>query len=165
VDIAAMDLIGSTCSNRVNLATCFRFKIDNPVAIIVELDGNEATVDASIRRCTEITSAYTPEHAYTIWGVEEQAILWQARKDLFTLMMTEYPGMLIEDICVPVSQLSNMVLHLNDAAAQYDMNWAAIGNIGEGNLHVGALFKQRSAEQTERCKQFFSSLLKETLAA
>ncbi len=164
LDLAALDLVGAFCTRELAAAGEFAFRSENPNALLIELDGAEATVAANLQACRDVFASHPHTHAYTLRSAAEQAQVWQARRAVFGTMIRSYPGLVVEDMCVPVSRIHALVDRLHALADQHDVPWAALGNVGEGNLHVGALFDERGAQEQARAQVFFRELLGEVSA-
>jgi glycolate oxidase len=79
----------------------------------------------------------------------EGDLLMQGRR-LAGLSFEEYPGSLIDDVCVPRGKLAELIAGVQRIAAEHDVMIACVGHAGDGNMHPTVLFDLDQAEQAQR---------------
>lgn len=163
IDAAALDVMDGACAERVRNAGHFEFRARGCNALLIEFDGNMDTVQIAENRTLALLSRPGFVHAYTVGGDEGQAVLWKARRAVFPEMMAAFPGMMVEDVCVPVARLGDLVDAIERFSLRFGVHWAAVGNIGEGNLHIAALFPEHTPESKAKAGEFFAGLLQVVL--
>jgi glycolate oxidase len=65
----------------------------------------------------------------------------------------------LEDVCVPVGRLTDLVRIGQDVAAHQGLEIVMAGHAGDGNLHPSIFFDPSSAQSRERAEQAFSEIV------
>lgn len=159
VDVSAVDLIGKTCSSLVSAKGKFSFRTDDPWVILIETDGEEEAIGRRLSDVLGVVEGLGIPEVYPIHDEADVQAIWEDRRNMFLYLSEEYPGLIVEDIGVPVAKLDSLVDHLERLSAERNLRWAAIGNIGEGNLHIGCLQRDASPEARDNAKGLFAEML------
>lgn len=75
----------------------------------------------------DVQAALTPE---------DQAHLWEPRRQLSRLLRALATHKLSEDVVVPRAQLSTLLTHVRESCERLKLRNATYGHAGDGNLHV-----------------------------
>jgi len=94
---------------------------------------------------------------------EEKEKLWKIRKSASASLLRMAPTKVNEDICVPPSQLPNMVKGIKELGKKYNININTFGHAGDGNLHVNIMTDRRNKEEMERVEGAVDELFDLTL--
>ena len=62
------------------------------------------------------------------------------------------PNKLGEDVCVPLSEIGEMVRRVREIAQRYDLQIPVFGHAGDGNLHPNILCDRRNREEMVRVR-------------
>jgi glycolate oxidase len=90
---------------------------------------------------------------------EEGELLLAARREIHFALERLSTGRLIDDVCVPRTELANFVERVEQVAQQVDLLIAVVGHAGDGNLHPNVVFDASDPAQTERAKQAFADIM------
>lgn len=108
------------------------------------LSGAEEDIDCYARSARE-HGAIAVQQARDADEVEQ---LMVARRSLNVSMRAVRGGSLNEDVAVPRSRLSELLLRLDALAASSGLPIATAGHVGDGNLHPVIVYDPADAEQT-----------------
>jgi glycolate oxidase len=90
----------------------------------------------------------------------EAAGLWQARKSLGSVLARAKPNFLVEDVTVPMSRITDLLLGIEAIAQKYKLDFITFGHAGDGNLHPHALYDGSNPEEVLRVEQAAADLFK-----
>lgn len=86
---------------------------------------------------------------------EEMEQLYLARQGAYAAVTRAYPGVLLEDITVPLSKLMEALRELDRMRKEYGLRMPVFGHAGDGNLHPNICFDPRDEEQLRKAKELF----------
>jgi len=111
-------------------------------ALLVEVDGEEASCDGQIERLLASFSTRGALGAVTVaTGRDQRQRLWQRRREASDAVKRGYAYHLSEDVAVPVGRLPELLRRLEDLGGRGGVDLAAYGHAGDGNLHVNLLYQ------------------------
>lgn len=85
----------------------------------------------------------------------EMEKLYMARQGAYAAVTRAYPGVLLEDITVPLSKLAIALKELDDMRKEYGLRMPIFGHAGDGNLHPNICFDPRDEEQLRKAREMF----------
>ncbi len=134
--------------------------------ILIEVDGSDpqgTEFEAQlIKSCCKSNRALL---SYIAQNKTETQKLWQARRGLSpALKRFGFPHKISEDICVPRSNISDMVTIVHSLAKKYNILSLVFGHAGDGNLHVNLLLNKHDKTQFKNAKKFIYELMETTLS-
>ncbi|MFL6332098.1 MAG: FAD-binding oxidoreductase [Pyrinomonadaceae bacterium] len=124
--------------------------LDAEAALLVELDGLEAGMDAEVERVRAICLGNGARSVRLAADEAERKRLWAARKGAFGAMGRITPDILIQDAVVPRSRLPEVLAATYRIGARHGLRVANVFHAGDGNLHPLVCFDSRDAAQVER---------------
>lgn len=132
---AIMELIGDSAMSGI----AAHLGIDHPGGsqLIVQFDGPGAEIEA--RAAVAIVTSLGGSSVLST-DPEEGARLFGIRR-AFHPAMSKLGTVLIEDVCVPRSQLPAMFSAINDIEAKYGITIPTVAHAGDGNLHPNFIFQ------------------------
>ncbi len=86
---------------------------------------------------------------------EEMQQLYQARQGAYAAVTRAYPGVLLEDITVPLSKLMVALRELENLRREYGMRMPVFGHAGDGNLHPTICFDPKDEDQLRKAREMF----------
>ena len=114
--------------------------------LIIEQDGFDTeAVAREIQEIGGMCREHGAVHVDVATDPEGRARLWTARRATSGALGRVMPNKLGEDIVVPRDKIPDMIRHVREIAAQYDLVIAVFGHAGDGNLHPNILFDRRQA--------------------
>jgi glycolate oxidase subunit GlcD len=126
---------------------------DAGAALLIELDGIEAGLDAEAEKVTTICMEYGARSCRYARDEAERKKLWAARKGAFGAIGRISPDSMIQDAVVPRSRLPEVLGAAYDIAARHQLRIANVFHAGDGNLHPLICFDSRFPEEVLRVKE------------
>lgn len=136
---------------------------DMEAILLIEQDGDPATVESDIARIREICELELADRVEVAESREEAEKLLTARRSAFTALARLRPTTILEDATVPRSRIADMVLRINEIARKYNVTIATFGHAGDGNLHPTATTDARDAEEVHRVEEAFAEIFEATI--
>ncbi|MDQ6420649.1 FAD-linked oxidase C-terminal domain-containing protein [Paenibacillus sp. LHD-117] len=137
--------------------------LDMEAILLIEQDGDPATVEADIARIREICAMESADRVEVAESREEAEKLLTARRSAFTALARLRPTTILEDATVPRSRIADMVLRINEIARKYDVTIATFGHAGDGNLHPTATTDARDLEEVHRVEAAFAEIFEASI--
>lgn len=111
-------------------------------ALLIELDGLENQVNLEMQKMRVLLdkSALTYK---TAKNLRERDVLWAVRRGLSTALYKKSPYKVAEDVSVLPSKIPDFVSRLENICKSLNLEFAIYGHVGDGNLHVNFLPKQK----------------------
>jgi glycolate oxidase len=94
---------------------------------------------------------------------EEKEELWKIRKSASASLLRASPTKINEDVCVPPSQLPNLVKGIKQLGEKYNIKISTFGHAGDGNLHVNVMTDRKNQAEMQRAEKAVDQLFDLTL--
>lgn len=127
--------------------------------VLAEADGH--TEQETSHQIRQIIQAFTDHQAQNIAlakSPEEAQKFWAARKAIGGTLFSLNNTMLAEDVTVPLSKVTEMLLGIGEVARRNDILIATLGHLGDGNLHPNLIIDGRDADQLSRAHRAAAEL-------
>jgi glycolate oxidase len=85
--------------------------------------------------------------------------------DLIQVRKLAYPALerkgvaLLDDVCVPISQISNLITKVKEISEQSDLLIGIFGHAGDGNMHPTIVYDHGDMDAEQRAQRAFNSIL------
>ncbi|MEV7414275.1 FAD-linked oxidase C-terminal domain-containing protein [Streptomyces sp. NPDC089919] len=89
----------------------------------------------------------------------ESALLLQARRLALTALETLRPATMIDDVCVPRSQLAGMLDGTAAIGQKYGLTIGVCAHAGDGNTHPVVCFDPDDADEARRARESFDEIM------
>ncbi|MFJ1746005.1 FAD-binding oxidoreductase [Streptomyces sp. NPDC088116] len=89
----------------------------------------------------------------------ESELLLKARRLALPALETVRSATMIDDVCVPRSQLGAMIDGTAAIAAKYDLTIGVCAHAGDGNTHPVVCFDQADPDESRRARQSFDAIM------
>ncbi|MFF8964243.1 FAD-binding oxidoreductase [Streptomyces globisporus] len=89
----------------------------------------------------------------------ESELLLQARRMSLTALETVKPATMIDDVCVPRSQLGAMLAGTAAIAEEYDLTIGVCAHAGDGNTHPVVCFDHQDPDESRRARESFDAIM------
>ncbi len=109
--------------------------VDAHAALIVEVDGFPASLDAQSEEVADILQAHGARSIRIAQTAEERERIWHARKSVAGAITKLAPSYYLVDITVPRSKLAEALARCEKICARYDLQTGHVFHAGDGNLH------------------------------
>ena len=146
----ALEMMDQLITQAVEAAYHFGFPLDAGAALIIELDGAEAGLQAQAERVAEICMKNHAREVRTAKTEQERADLWKCRKRAFGAIGRLSPNFLTQDGVVPRSKLPEMMRFIAKCAEKAGLRIPNVFHAGDGNIHPLILYDERDPDQVRR---------------
>ncbi len=131
--------------------------------ILVETDGYTQTeADFQMEKIIGVFKMNQAIDIKQAASAAEAAGLWQARKSLGSVIARFKPNFLVEDVTVPMSRITDLLLGIEAIAQRYKLDFITFGHAGDGNLHPHALYDGSNPDEVNRVERAAADLFKLT---
>ncbi|WP_437774929.1 FAD-binding oxidoreductase [Sorangium sp. So ce1097] len=163
----ALELVDGPSISALHRHGNFTFPSGVGALLMCEIDEPLEALDRMLALCAaacERAGAVEQRHAT---AALERASLWTARRAVYPLLLSTFPRMRVEDVCVPRPCIPEALRRLDALAARHGIPSSTLAHAGDGNLHIALL---RGAEQDKdgtedrRVEAMRADLMREILA-
>jgi glycolate oxidase len=135
------------------------YPLDVEAMLIVEVEGTDEEIDATLDQIIDIASAHRPRNVRVSRSTSEAAAIWKGRKAAFgaTGRISDYICM---DGTIPTGQLPYVLRRTGEIIAEYGLRVANVFHAGDGNLHPLILFDINKPGEMEKAEAAGEDLLK-----
>lgn len=117
--------------------------IDAQAALIVEVDGHPASLDAQMEEIADILTANGGFDLRIAQSEAERAQIWYGRKSAAGSLSRLAPNFYLVDITVPRSRLADTLAAVNAVCDGLQLTVGHVFHAGDGNLHPAIVFDGR----------------------
>ena len=139
------------------------FPLDAGAALLVELDGSHAEVEARFAEMEAFCTAAGATEVRVARDPDERERFWKARKAAFAAMGRIASGYFVQDGVIPRTKLPDVLERIEALADEYGLRVANVFHAGDGNLHP--LICYDGDEQAGRAAELSSRILDACLEA
>jgi glycolate oxidase len=135
------------------------YPLDVEAMLIVEVEGTDEEIDATLDEIIDIASAHRPRNVRVSRSNSEAAAIWKGRKAAFgaTGRISDYICM---DGTIPTGQLPLVLRRTEEIIAEYGLRVANVFHAGDGNLHPLILFDINKPGEMEKAEAAGEDLLR-----
>ncbi|MGE5703705.1 MAG: FAD-binding oxidoreductase [Clostridia bacterium] len=164
VPIARVELVDAPSIERMNLHSGTTY--EEAPTLFLEFHGNEAGLATDIAFVQEMAEGHDCRSFQFETDSKARAQLWEARHQLAYAFKHASPGkhMMITDVCVPLSGLTEAVLHARSQMDRLGLFGGVLGHIGDGNFHTIVMVDIKQAEEMARAETFNQLIVEHALA-
>jgi len=132
--------------------------------LIVELDGQEASVKGEIRMLEKVFRSQQPTFVWRAQGAAQCESIWQLRREFSYALRDTGLTKLNQDIAVPRSRLEDLFRFASRLQKKHDLPVACFGHAGDGNIHVNVMLNLSRPDAKSRCDAALDDLFQQVLA-
>ncbi|MGH7559736.1 MAG: FAD-linked oxidase C-terminal domain-containing protein [Gemmatimonadales bacterium] len=163
---AALEMMDQACVCAVESSIyAAGYPVDCGAVLLVELDGQEAAVNAEARAVEGLLREHGARSVRAASDAAERARLWQGRKKAFGAMGRIAPDLVVQDAVVPRSALPDVLERIDAIAQRYRLTVANVFHAGDGNLHPNICYDSRDADLAARVRQASGEIMAVCVAA
>jgi len=135
------------------------YPLDVGALLIVEVEGSEEEMDATLSRIVEIARRHEVLTVRECQSATEAALIWKGRKSAFgaTGRIADYICM---DGTVPLSKLSYVLKKTSEITDGFGLRVANVFHAGDGNMHPLILFNANDPEEARKAEEAGNEILK-----
>jgi glycolate oxidase len=156
---AAVEMLDELAIEACEKATGAGYTIGTPAALVVEVDGPAAEVDAEFDRVQEICRRNDTTHIRIATDPDERALIWKGRKAAFAAMGRMSPDYFVQDGVIPRTQLGATLTRISDLATENGLRVANVFHAGDGNLHPLVLYDATVPGQSESAERLATAIV------
>jgi glycolate oxidase len=143
---AAIELMDALAIEAVEVAVSAGYSRETAAALIVELDGPAAEVEAQFREVQQICARRGATALRVAADAAERATIWKGRKAAFAAMGRISPSYFVQDGVVPRTRLADALTRIAEMGAAASLRVANVFHAGDGNLHPLVLYSEALGE-------------------
>ncbi|MEE8567385.1 MAG: FAD-linked oxidase C-terminal domain-containing protein [Anaerolineales bacterium] len=156
---AALEIMDNLAIQAAEAAVQAGYPLDCEGLLIVELDGEEASVAHDFVELMRIIHASEAYQVVVAQDAAERLQIWKGRKSAFSAVGRLSPDYIVQDGVVPRSRLSEALLDIQHLGDKYELRVANVFHAGDGNLHPLILFDGRTPGVLEKAEQLAGDIL------
>jgi len=161
---AALEFLDAAALDAVRRAGGGNIGGDSGALLIVELEGDPATVGADTEAsCTAITRSGASQLQRATEPGQAQR-LWAARKAVSAAVAKVQIGKVNEDVVVPRDRVAELVAHTRDLGTKHELPVVNFGHLGDGNVHATFLIDPRIEGERARADAAAGELFETVLS-
>ncbi|NLH38730.1 MAG: FAD-binding protein [Elusimicrobia bacterium] len=135
---------------------------ETQAVLITEIDSDDKReID---KEQNEILKIFNNNSAFNIKfsdDKKESEKLWKLRKETYPSLAKIANNILVEDGCVPRSELVNTVKKIKKIIDDHRLKANLVFHAGDGNIHPQIVFDERDVKETNRIRRVAKDILKE----
>jgi len=132
--------------------------------LIVELDGQAASVRGEIRALEKVVRLQDPVFVRRALGAADCESIWQLRREFSYALRDTGLTKLNEDVAVPRSRLEDLFAFTARLQKKHGFPVACFGHAGDGNIHVNVMVDLSQPNAKARCDAALDDLFQQVLA-
>ena len=135
------------------------YPLDAKALLLCEVDGTHEEVDEHVATVVTIFKNLGATSVRVSQNEDERARLWAGRKSAFPAVGRISPDYYCMDGTIPRSQLTRVLLAMEEMSEHYNLRVANVFHAGDGNLHPLILFDANVPGELERTEEFGGKIL------
>jgi glycolate oxidase len=131
--------------------------------LLIELDGIPAQIERDAQSIRQICEDLKAVEFREIESPEAAAVYWNARANIYPLLMTLFNKVITEDITVPRNRIPDLVRATQEIAASVEVMIGLAGHAGDGNMHPTVLQPVANEEVAVKAQKAIDLLIRRGL--
>ncbi|MDM5317609.1 FAD-linked oxidase C-terminal domain-containing protein [Fictibacillus sp. b24] len=129
--------------------------------LFLEFQGNPASVTYEASLTKELLESFGGLEWVEERDSKARAKLWEARHNLAYSFKHGYPGksMMFTDVCLPLSELSEAIVHAREKMDEIGVPGAVLGHVGDGNFHAILMYDAAIDREREKADAVNESIV------
>ncbi|MDI9481146.1 MAG: FAD-binding oxidoreductase [Syntrophomonadaceae bacterium] len=136
---------------------------DGEAFLLMEMDGTPAQVESDVQTIKEICRDMKAQEVLEILDEKAAQSYWNARSNIYPLIMTIFNRCTSEDITVPRSRIPDLVRAVQEIAASVGIMIGLAGHAGDGNMHPTVLQTEINDEMAARANKAIELMIRRGL--
>src|SRR5467141_336157 len=157
---AAMEMIDQLTIEAVEDAFGCGYPRDAAAALLIELDGLAAGMEAQAERVVQACRDCGAREVRTARDEAERALLWKGRKSAFGAYGRISPAYMVMDGVIPRTKLPYVLGRVNAIVAAHGLRVGNVFHAGDGNLHPNILYDPRKPGEEARVVEAGAEIMK-----
>ncbi len=161
---AGLELMDKVIIKAVEADTGMGLPTEAEAMLLIEVDGDPRSLEAQVETIKAILREKNAQGIVSADNPKDAERLWTARRSAFSVMARLRPTCLVEDVTVPVTNLTAMLRKIVEIGEKHRIEIGVVGHAGDGNLHPLILFDQRDKDEIARVESVVEEIFREGLA-
>jgi glycolate oxidase len=157
---AAVEMIDQITIQAVEDAFGCGYPRDAAAALLIEVDGLRAGMDAQADRIVAACRESGAREVRAAADEAERQLLWKGRKSAFGAYGRVSPAYMVMDGVIPRTRLPYVLGRVNEIAAAHGLRVGNVFHAGDGNLHPNILYDPRKPGEEARVVQAGAEIMK-----
>jgi len=157
---AAIEMIDHLTIQAVEDAFGCGYPRDAAAALLIEVDGLRAGMDAQADRIEAACRESGARDVRTAADEAERQLLWKGRKSAFGAYGRVSPAYMVMDGVIPRTKLPFVLGRVNEIVAAHGLRVGNVFHAGDGNLHPNILYDPRKPGEEARVVQAGAEIMK-----
>ena len=162
---AAVEMMDQLCLRAVEEFIHAGLPVDRAAALLVEVVGLPAAVEAQVARIRELAGRRDVGRIRVAVDDAERALLWKGRKSAFGAIARIKPNYYLHDTVVPRHRLPEVLEQVYEIAARHDLLVLNVFHAGDGNLHPLLVYDAREPGVVDRVHAAGEEIVRASVAA
>jgi glycolate oxidase len=151
---STIELMDQTTVTTVEEYMHLGLPVEAEALLLIEVDGRtEGEVQRDMDVVAETCRATGASQVQVAQDAPERESLWQARRAVGPSVARRAPGVLGEDISVPLSAIPETIRRIRALPQRFGLPMVIYGHAGDGNLHPNVLFDPRNPDHRARVEE------------
>ena len=155
----AIEIMDNLAIQAAEAAVAAGYPQDAEALLIVEMDGEAASVETDFEQVMAIIRASQAYQVHIARDEADRMLIWKGRKSAFSAVGRLSPDYIVQDGVVPRGRLAGALAEIQKLGEEYDTRVANVFHAGDGNLHPLILFDGRYPDALERAEQLAGRIL------
>ena len=156
----ALEIMDNLAIQAAEAAVQAHYPPDAEGLVIVELDGEIATVEEEFAQVLKIIQGSGAYEVKVAQGDADRTRIWKGRKSAFSAVGRLSPDYIVQDGVVPRSRLGEALAEIQRLGAHYGLRVANVFHAGDGNLHPLILFDGSRPGALEQAEELAGDILR-----
>jgi D-lactate dehydrogenase (cytochrome) len=163
IPVARIELVDARSIKQVNLYNQTSYP-EQPT-LFMEFHGSESGLAYDVDFAQKLAQENHCSEFIMETDSKERVKLWEARHNLAYAFIHKSPGkkMMVTDVCLPISQLADAVIHARQSIDESRIDGAIVGHVGDGNYHVILMIDLNDPDEVKRAEELNASLVEYAL--
>jgi len=157
---AAVEMIDQLTIQAVEDAFGCGYPRDAAAALLIEVDGLRAGMDAQADRIVAACRESGAREVRAAADEAERQLLWKGRKSAFGAYGRISPAYMVMDGVIPRTRLPYVLGRVNEIVAAHGLRVGNVFHAGDGNLHPNILYDPRKPGEEARVVQAGAEIMK-----
>ena len=156
---AAVEMLDALAIEACEKAVQAGYTLGTPAALVVEVDGPAAEVEAEFARVRQICQDNAATGIRIAYDDLERARIWKGRKAAFAAVGRISPAYFVQDGVIPRTKLGATLTRIGQMADEAGLRVANVFHAGDGNLHPLVLYDGTVPGQAERAEHLATAIV------
>jgi glycolate oxidase len=157
---AAIEMIDQLTIQAVEDAFGCGYPRDAAAALLIEVDGLGAGLDAQAGRIVQACRDSGAREVRVARDEAERQLLWKGRKSAFGAYGRVSPAYMVMDGVIPRTKLPYVLRRVNEIVAAHGLRVGNVFHAGDGNLHPNILYDPRKPGEEARVVEAGAQIMK-----